>query len=298
MKNAFGLELYEIKEIVTDKKVKETIGSMLSSVLVYLGVSADKSNQIIINCLQIASNYQKLEDYEEQAHKILEKESIVQKIPEKLSARASLIYSQIAPYLLPGSVLDYGCGDGQVGELIAEKNKQEVTLTDVYEHSHIGQTGLPFKSFKQGAKAPFINNQFDNTLAITVFHHSSNPKNTIKNVHAITKKSGRAIVIESVYGVTGKELPEAEQEKIKNYLSLNAEQQRMTNVFFDHFYNRVIHYSKDESTKVNVPFNFNTPENWEKIFDKCGFKQESVVHLGIDQPTAPEYHTLHVLKKV
>ena len=297
MQNAFGLELYEVKEIVADKKVKETIGSMLSSVLTYLGVSVDKSNRIIINCLQIASSDQKLDDYEEQAHNILEKESVAQKIPEKLFARASLIYSQIAPYLLSGSVLDYGCGDGQVGELIAEKNKQ-VTLTDVYEHSHIEQTGLPFKPFKQGAKAPFINNQFDNTLAITVFHHSNDPQSTIKNVHAITKKDGRAIVIESVYGVKGKELPKAAQEKIKNYLALTAEQQRMTNVFFDHFYNRIIHCSKDTKTKVNVPFNFNTPENWAKIFVQCGFKQESVIHLGIDQPTAPEYHTLHVLKKV
>ena len=39
MKNAFGLELYEIKEIVTDKSIKETISSMLLPVLTYLGDS-------------------------------------------------------------------------------------------------------------------------------------------------------------------------------------------------------------------------------------------------------------------
>ena len=298
MQNSFGLEVYEIKEIVADKKVKETVGSMLSCVLTYLAVSSDKSEEIIINCLQAASTYQKLEAYEEQAHKILEKEKVAQKIPEKLSVRANLIYAQIAPYLVSGNVLDYGCGDGQVGQLIAAKKGQEVTLTDVYEHGHIEETGLAFKLFKQGAKAPFNVDQFDNVLAITVFHHSSDPQSSIKNVHALTKKGGRVIIIESVYGVDGKELPQASQKKIKNYLSLSSEQQRMTNIFFDHFYNRIIHYSKDTTSKVNVPFNFNTPENWEKIFAKSGLKQETVIHLGLDQPTASEYHTLHVLRKV
>jgi hypothetical protein len=47
-----------------------------------------------------------------------------------------------------------------------------------------------------------------------------------------------------------------------------------------------------------VPFNFNTPKDWEKEFSKYGLKQEMIIHLGLDQPTAPEYHTLQVLRKV
>jgi hypothetical protein len=101
MKNAFGLELPEIKEILTDKSIKETIGSLLLPVLIYIGVPQNESKGIIADCLQAASSYTQLEAYEEQAHSILEKEQVAQKIPEKLSARASLVYSQIAPYLLP-----------------------------------------------------------------------------------------------------------------------------------------------------------------------------------------------------
>ena len=298
MKNAFGLPLYDIKEIVTDKSVKATVSSMLLPVLTYLGIPSNQSKQIITNCLQAASNYSKLEDYEEQAHIILEKEKVAQKIPEKLSARASLMYSQIEPYLLLGNVLDYGCGDGRVGELIAKNMLREVTLADVYKHKHIEETGLKFELFNQGAKTPFSNDEFDNTLALTVYHHSSDPLNSLKDTQRVTKKGGRVIVIESVYGVDGKDLPEAMQKKIKNYLSLTPEQQRKVNIFFDHFYNRVLHYSKDSETKVNVPFNFNTPENWEKIFGQYGLKQEKIVYLGLDQPTAPEYHTLHILRKV
>ena len=242
--------------------------------------------------MQASSNYLKLEDYEEQAHYVLEKEKVAQKIPEKLSARASLMYSQIEQYLLPGNVLDYGCGDGQVAELIAKNKNQKVTLTDVYEHNHVKETGLKFKLFNQGAKVPFDDNEFENTLALTVYHHSSKPLNSIWDACRVTKRNGRVIVIESVYDVNGKELPAAMQKKIKNYLSLSPEQQRKVNIFFDHFYNRVLHYSKDAKTKVNIPFNFNTPKNWEKIFAEYGLKQEIIIHLGLNQPTAPEYHTL------
>ena len=154
MKNAFNLELFEIKEVIQDRKVKATIGSMLLPVLTHLGISSTRSKEIISNCLQVASSYSRLEEYEKRANNILEDEEIAERIPEKLSARADLIYSQIEQYLLPGKVLDYGCGDGQVGELVAKNKKQQVTLTDVYEHKHVKETELEFRLFKQGEKAP------------------------------------------------------------------------------------------------------------------------------------------------
>ncbi|MCW4019097.1 MAG: class I SAM-dependent methyltransferase [Candidatus Bathyarchaeota archaeon] len=298
MKNAFGLEMPEIKDIVTDKKVNETISSMLFPVLTYLGIPSKKATEIITNCLQVASNYRTLAEYEGQAHDILAEEQVAARIPEKLLARADLMYSQIERYLLPGNVLDYGCGDGRVAELIAKHRKQELTLADVYEHKHVKETGLRFELFEQGASMPFDEAEFDNTLALTVYHHSSTPLDSVKDTCRVTKPNGRLLVIESVYGVDGKELPAAMQEKITRYLSLTPEQQMKANTFFDHFYNRVIHYSKNSDTKVNVPFNFNTPENWEKLFTKCGLKQETIIHLGLDQPTAPEYHTLYILRKI
>jgi len=297
MKNAFGHEISQIKEIVINPNIKATVASMLIAVLNYLGLSIYKSEELINRCLEAASYYPTLEIYEEQAHHILETEKVAQRIPEKLTARATLIYSQILPYLVKGNVLDYGCGDGQVSELIAKKKYQEVTLADVYEHPHIKETGLPFKLFKQGDKTPFPDSTFDNVLALTVFHHTSNPTDSIRDVSRITKQDGRVIVVESVFGVDGKLLPLAMQKKIKDYLLLSAEQQRKVNIFFDHFYNRVLHYSKDSATKVNVPFNFNTPDSWKQIFAKYGLRQEEIIHLGLDQPTAPEYHTLHILKK-
>jgi SAM-dependent methyltransferase len=298
MQNAFGLPIPTIKEIIIDLNVKSTVSGMLLDVLTYLDLPSSKAKTLIDQCLQAAKDYSELEAYEEAAHNILSAEQVVQRIPQKLTERAALMYSQIAPYLLPGNLLDYGCGDGQVSELIIKKGTCTcANLTDVYEHGYIKATGLPFKLFTQGGKAPFSDAEFSNVLALTVFHHSSNPVESIKDVSRVTKQGGRVIVVESVYGVDGKQLPPDMQQKIAEYLSLSAEQQRIVNVFFDHFYNRILFYNPNPGTKVNVPFNFNTPENWKSLFAQEGLEQEHIVHLGLDQPLAPEYHTLHVLRK-
>jgi ubiquinone/menaquinone biosynthesis C-methylase UbiE len=298
MQNAFGYEIPPIKEIVTDSSVKETVAVMLTDVLTYLGLPQAKSQNIVDQCLEAASNHQTLETYEEQAHNIIDAEKITQRIPEKLAIRAGLKYSYIAPYLLDGNLLDYGCGDGHVSQLIAEKKGIEATLTDVYEHRSVKATGLCFKLFKQGEKAPFDDAEFSNVIVLTVFHHCSNPTQSIQEVARITKPGGRVIVVESVFGVDGKQLPPEMQRKIAGYIHLSAEQQRLLNVFFDHFYNRILFYNPDPQMKVNVPFNFNTPDNWKQVFAQNGLKQEKLVHLGLDQQIAPEYHTLHILRKV
>jgi SAM-dependent methyltransferase len=297
MQNAFGHKIPQIREIVTDPSVKATLSCMLIDVLTYLGLPHTKSEALIRSCLGVAADYRTLEAYEETAHRFLEAEKVAQRIPEKLKIRAELMYSQIAPYLAAGSVLDYGCGDGQVSEIIAKNKYQTVSLTDVYLHRHVPETGLAFKPFKQGEKAPFKDGEFNNVLALTVFHHSSNPVESIVDVARVTHAGGRVLVVESVFGVDGKQLSPAMQKKVAGYAELSGEQQRKVNVFFDHFYNRILHYSADAATKVNVPFNFNTPDGWQQVFAQNGLVQEEVVHLGLDQPTAPEYHTLHVLRK-
>lgn len=92
-------------------------------------------------------------------------------------------------------------------------------------------------------------------------------------------------------------LSKGKRRPIKAFLSLRAQQQRMVNIFFDHFYNHVIFYNAESRKKVSVPYNFNTLEGWSRLFRETRLQEERVIHLGVDVPLALEYHTLHVLRR-
>ena len=91
--------------------------------------------------------------------------------------------------------------------------------------------------------------------------------------------------------------PGAEKVLAEKVLTEHSEQ-KLVNIFFDHFYNRVIHYNPDPEKKVNVPYNFLTPEKWRKKFEARGTEQEVLLFTGFDQRTVPEYHTLQVFRKL
>lgn len=295
MKNVFGLEMLEIKDLIKDPEVEKAIKEMLSQVFSHLETPKKKVDYMVERCISLAKDYNSLDEYEEKAHLFLEKENMLEKIKEKFDLRSHMVYNHVKNLLIEGNVLDFGCGNGIVGEELSKDGK-DVTLTDVYKHPHIEETGLKFEKLNQKEDAPFENNEFDNVLALMVYHHTDDPLHSIKETKRITRNKGRIIVIESVYGVRGQGLNEEEKSKIKEFLSLTDEQQRRVAIFFDHFYNRIIDFKENKEDLVNVPFNFNTPEKWKEIFEKHGLKQEKMVHLGYDLPIVPEYHTLHILR--
>ena len=280
MKNTFGLRIPSLGEIVQDPEVRRYIEKTLQSVLTTIGASLPSAltQRVLTSAKELP-----LERYEQEGHEGLH--DIPGLIARHLVGRARLAYEQISPYLQGGTLLDLGCGDGKIGHLAAEEGRK-VMLADVYKHPNIDETGLEFHCFGQGEAVPLDDATVDTTLLLTVLHHSDNPVQTLREAQRVTKPGGNIIVIESVYGIRDN----------SPFGKLTEEQLRRVNIFFDHFYNRVLHYSPDPKSKVNVPYNFNTPEGWRTIFAQQGLDQMAYVLLGIDQPVVPEYHTLHVLK--
>ena len=279
--NAFGMQIPEIREIAAMPKVEAYLRKRLGGVLNHLEIS--DAEAVVSEVIKEAKGYAKISDYELSVHKLFNGRRITQRIPSKLGNRAELIFSQVKSHLTGHHVLDLGCGDGKVGSLISKQGR-EVVLADVYENGGISNLGLPFVQIKQAGNVPFDDSLFDTTLLLTVLHHSDNPLEVLREAKRVTKDKGRVLVIESVYGVPGYS---------KN---LSVEETRLANIFFDHFYNRIIHYSQALDNKVNVPFNFHTPLAWKKLFEANNLVQLKVEHLGFDQPAVPEYHTLHVLE--
>jgi hypothetical protein len=46
-----------------------------------------------------------------------------------------------------------------------------------------------------------------------------------------------------------------------------------------------------------VPYNYLTADGWNRLFEEYGLSVSALVPLGIDQPLAPLFHTLHVTVK-
>ncbi|MBI5392227.1 methyltransferase domain-containing protein [Candidatus Woesearchaeota archaeon] len=261
-----------------------TAVSILVSVLDYLNIPDSKENASIIVTLAALND---LDQYEIAGRQLLEQIGVIERIPQKLTARTEITYRQIRKYLVGNSVLDLGCGDGNIGKILASRDNLEVALADVYKHDNIRNIGLFFYRIATNGIIP-TNRQYDASLLLTVLHHANNPIKTLQEAKRVTKKDGRIIVIESVYGI----------QDSSPFGQLSQEEQRLANIFFDHFYNRIVHYSEEKEHKVNVPFNFNTPEQWKSIFKLYGLEEIAYETLGIDQPIVPEYHTLHVLVRL
>lgn len=295
--NAFGDHLPDIRPLVENPGLREIFHVTLTGILrFYLDAAVDAS-VVATEILKLARKHIRSEAYEDEAYKLLQSTGAFKNIPHRLSARAAKIASELSEHISAGeSVLDLGCGEGVVGKALAARGAK-VTLCDVYENAKIASLGMPFVLHRQGQKLPFDDESFDTALLLTVLHHSDDPVSLINEATRVIKRGGRLLVIESVYGVSKSDAPSTNEET-ERFLSLDFETQRLRTVFFDHLSNRIVRFNPDPARKVNVPFNFNTPENWTALFRKAGLRQTSVAHQGIDHPYMPVYHTFHSCERV
>lgn len=298
MLNYFGKELPPMTEILDDDQCSNYISLTLDRYLQSLGIDDACIHTLKVRILQIARSVNNPSRYEELVHNLLLQIASTENLKRTLFERAQRIGRQLVPHLKPGTVLDDGCGDGFVGKFIAER-EHWVILADVYQHPDIILRGLPFKLFKERELLPFHSETFNNTILCTVLHHSVDPLLTLREALRVTEPGGRLLVTESVYGISPQDGKNAEGGGfLRAFLALDIERQFQVNMFFDHFYNRCFHFSDDPRRKITVPYNYQTPDGWKETFHQHGCEEIQRIQLGIDQPLAPLFHTLHIVNKV
>lgn len=175
--------------------------------------------------------------------------------------RAKRSFDLVESYLVGDKILDLGAGDGLLALEIKKKLKKEVVLVDIVDYNY---SDLPLILYDPEEKIPLADQEVDTTILYTVLHHASDPEHLLKEATRITKK--RLIIIEGYI----------EEDDI-----------RITNIFFDWFYNRVI---GDED--INVPLNFLSVKVWKKILKSHGFDMTENIYLGINEPVVPEHQIL------
>ena len=172
--------------------------------------------------------------------------------------RAKRSFEKVKNYIVGKKILDLGAGDGLLALEIKKQLDKEVILVDIVDYNY---TDLPLILYNSEGNVPLADEEVDTTILYTVLHHASNPEHLLKEATRVTK---HRLIIKEAY--------------------IEEDDCKMTNSFFDWFYNRVI---GDED--INVPLNFLKLEGWEKILKSCGFDVIETKYIGVDEPLVPEY---------
>jgi ubiquinone/menaquinone biosynthesis C-methylase UbiE len=175
-------------------------------------------------------------------------------------------FENIKNYIVGNKILDLGAGNGLLALEIKEQLNKDVILVDVVDYNY---TELPLILYDPEGKIPLGDKEVDTTVLYTVLHHASDPQHLLEEATRVTKQR---LIIKEAY---------IEDNNI-----------RITNSFFDWFYNRVI---GDEN--INVPLNFLKVREWEKLLKSYGFDVIETKYVGIDEPAVPEHHIFIIADK-
>jgi len=218
---------------------------------------------------------------------LLAERGLLQSLRGDLPDRARRMADQVKPFLQGRAVLDFGCGNGEVG-LALQGDGYDVALDDIVDTRSPAARGLPFALDRQTPP--------DNLLVLNVLHHADEPPAALRAVAA--RQAGRIILIESVYAVAPCEIPAAERRRLiaENpsaavWLTFAAAQQFAYNAFWDWFFAQVI------NEMPRVPFNYQRADEWRAHFVAAGYRETRRRWLGIDQPLVPEFHVLMVFDR-
>ena len=180
--------------------------------------------------------------------------------------QAKIRCEKVKNYIVGKKILDLGAGNGLLALEIKEQLDKEVLLVDIVDYNY---TNLPLILYNPEGKVPLSDGEVDTTILYTVLHHASDPEHFLEEATRVTK---HRLIIKEAY---------VEEDDI-----------RMTNSFFDWFYNRVI---GDED--INVPLNFLKVEEWKKLLKSYGFDVIETKYVGIDEPVVPEHQIFIIAEK-
>ena len=153
------------------------------------------------------------------------------------SRRVRVLADILSARIPQGSaVLDIGCGDGTIGDLLVERCS-EISIEGV-EFAPRPLCGIRCRAF-DGAKLPFPDWTFDMCLFVDVLHHIDDPTLLLREARRVTRR----FVL------------------IKDHLSEN---------WFDFKTLQFMDWVGNRPHGVRLPYNYQSHKEWEASFAKCG----------------------------
>ncbi|MBW3011018.1 class I SAM-dependent methyltransferase [Candidatus Woesearchaeota archaeon] len=314
MIDAFGNKRYSPADVFLDQKLLSTINILLFKWLRHLEVDESEVTPLVAATMDSCSrSTQESDNLEEDLIAEYDRLNVVQTMMgPKMVGRARDLFNYVAPYLPTGEaranfrVLDIGTGPGRVGKKYYDEGF-DVTLQDVAGDGRekrspdviaLADAERPLKYDLHGNDEPlkYEDNIFDLTLLKVVLHHCDDPLKVLREAARVTRIKGKIAILESMYDIKRENLPEESYQEHPDlydaYFSLDRGQQKKYGTFLDWFLNKL-----SFRNNANVPCNFNSPPEWEKIFNTNGLKVIEKKVVGIDQMVTPEFHVLYILEK-
>ena len=157
--------------------------------------------------------------------------------------RVAVLAERLAA-MLPTSttLLDVGCGDGTIADLISQK-VSGLAVTGV-EYAPRSSCVIPCTGF-DGAHLPFPDKSFDGCMFVDVLHHSRDPLSILRDASRVC----RDFIL------------------IKDHVAENA---------LDHFTLRLMDWVGNRPHGVVLPYAYLSERQWETLYGDVGLTEQKV----------------------
>lgn len=270
-------ELQIIKEILSDKKVRQFTENNLRESLASIGFS-----ELFINSLIEFLNDLSVDEFINKHNEELERIHLKRFFQE-------IVPDYFTKYVVPEipaseKVIDIGCGIGVLANLLSQYDKFKkiigVDLNPYPEWESFESGKIDLKIVKEHEFTDFMAAERPDTAVLTwTLHHMDCDKQEryLKYIHDNLRVNSKIIILEDAYST---ELsPETGIQRQNSFMQFDENERHKIMSLYDWIANRILARRK----LVPLPFSFRTMEEWGKLFSKNGFENVNQKYIGFPE---------------